>query len=329
MKRTSLFVWSLAIVASLFSCRNENQEIIVPESACVPMILKASLDNAATKATVTAGATGLKSTWDENDKISVLTLDASGNLVYNDVFTSTNAAGATNAEFSGTFRGGEVANAQIVCYYPALVYESKDAYNNTQYSNAETTPILRSLKLSAVNYFFEINYGSQEGNDNTRSVSKNLILSGVATIDGDELTTTLNHRIAVLKVTVVNANTILKNSDNLRITSSKNSFEGSGWSRVATSSGFLAQNTGYATNSQILNLLTTIALSEENRDLVFYMPVVLNSMEAGDTWTIEISGRNLSMTDCTKTVVKTFSKDMVFQPGVCYPITLQASEFSE
>lgn len=305
---------SIALVV-LSAC--EKKEIApAQKSEGIAMTLKANIaDN--TKATVVAGATGLKTIWDANEKISVITLDASGNLLTVDTFTSSNAAGATSASFSGVFTGDP--SNKIRCYYPALAYDEE----NTDYRSS--TGLLYEFKTGSPYFRFSIS-STQTGSNATDAVSSAMILRGEATVSDGELNTTLNHFISALKLSAdLSAASELATITGVMISSSESVFGSSDWSVASDYEGYENKSAG----SVLLHIFTSKI--DNPNDLVAYIPTGLShkSLDVGDTWKISFFGKDASSNKVSYTATKTFSKKPSFAAGVCYPISVSAAELTE
>ena len=82
------------LVACVSAC--DKTEAPAVKEAGVPMILKATIGDPASRVTITddEGNKVLKAAWEAGDKVSVLSVDNSGKLIANDIFTA-GAAGKT------------------------------------------------------------------------------------------------------------------------------------------------------------------------------------------------------------------------------------------
>ena len=122
----------LAVVsASLVSC-SKIEESRPEVKSGIPMSISASFSDL-TKTSTVADGNVLKSTWDAEESISIITLDAlsKGKVVAIDNFTSRGAAGRSSAKFTGTFTGG-VNPVKVIAVYPALE-KVGDTYRTKRY----------------------------------------------------------------------------------------------------------------------------------------------------------------------------------------------------
>ena len=109
------FISIAFILTALVSCqKNEAPEQTPQESQPVHMTLTAAIGGADTKISYVDEENALKAKWEQYDKVSVISLDVSRNVLTNDVFTviSVSADGKI-AEFDGEFSNH--AEAKSVC----------------------------------------------------------------------------------------------------------------------------------------------------------------------------------------------------------------------
>ena len=195
----SAFVLLMAMV----SC----QKNTVPEQAesrAIPMTLTVTI-GADTKITYTDEDNVLKTEWELYDKVSLLAVDISGNLISNDIFTA-QSAGKT-VDFAGEFTNDPNTKAVYV-YYPALaqgdgtkgnpysVY-SPDSYNAYGVLNGA---IKGDPYITFSNY-----YQLQRSNAGTSHLEQYLVMSGEASLDGlnvNNMDVTLEHRSYVIKASI-------------------------------------------------------------------------------------------------------------------------------
>ena len=116
MKR---YIVSMAcVIAALVSCqKNETPVETADENQPIRLTLTATIGGDDTKVAYVDEENVLKAAWEAGDKVSLLSLDISGNLLSNDVFEATYAG--KSAEFEGSFTN-DPATASVWVYYPAL-----------------------------------------------------------------------------------------------------------------------------------------------------------------------------------------------------------------
>lgn len=202
MKKT---LFCLAVLtAALVSCQ-KNEMPASEEVQGIPMTLTASLSGElGTKTTVSPDGTGLKSTWDATEKISVVTLSAAdmdAKLVSVDTFTSTGTAGRTDAEFSGTFTGG-TNPAKVIVIYPALE-ESDGTYKTPAYTG-EHSVLAGGLKNGHQFTNCESLVPLTQASDNNCDHFKNYCIAtgdvNLEDIQTGKLSVTMQNLMTVLKI---------------------------------------------------------------------------------------------------------------------------------
>lgn len=317
MRARYLLVMFTVIAATLCGCKKEE----APTRKAVPMTLTASIASQDTKAVSSRNASGISFTWEENAQISVITLDSAGNLVTNDVFSSSNANGAAIATFTGSFTGGDDEGNTVMCLYPALLN------NFMGYRTAKTVISNVKDKTGVIKLL--------QGNADPESdyIGGSTMLSGAAIISGSELSTVLHHRTAVIKVKADVSGTDLVSYSRIDIESS---FENQFYSY--NNSFYLAD--GYYDDSRFLAQGTP----QNKRYIEFYKSVPVNSGEAlvtyiptsmtnantpsGTTWKVKITGKNASDDVIVYSATKTFASAKTFHAGVCYTVNLSASDLT-
>ncbi len=193
----------LAVVsASLVSC-SKIEESRPEVKSGIPMSISVSLSDLTKTTTVDEGSV-LKSTWDAEESISIITLDASknGTVLEIDNFTSKGAAGRSSANFTGTFNGGDNP-VKVIAVYPALEKDG-DTYRTKPYkSNEGTSSILSGIKTYKKNLRIKVDYPPyQEGG--CKHLKDYCVMVGkVDTKDlmRGKLSASLRHLMMVIKVT--------------------------------------------------------------------------------------------------------------------------------
>lgn len=312
MKARLIIALGLAI-AALCSCNKEN---LNPSSEStnegITMTLRASIA-APTKASVAAEGSVLKTTWDADEKISVLTLDAEGNVLYNDIFTASTAKGDRNADFTGSFHGGE-SPAAVVCYYPALT----EGEGSGPFSSANGLISIDGIGKANGSFNLNASAVSQDASNSTSALSAATLLSGSASISGSTLNVTLGHRLSVLKISFDIASTDLAKVSAIELQSSKfQSFGSKGWFIVSDASGSIPNwNPSVSRN---FAFSSEIAVSGS---VVAYVPVVMNDMAENCAWTFTLIGKDGSDAAASYSAEKIFPADFSFEFGFYYPISV-------
>ena len=198
-----------ALSASLVSCNKTTAETPEVKSG-IPMSVSVSFADL-TKTTVVPDGDALKCTWDAEESISIITLDAlsKGKVVAIDNFTSRGAAGRSSAKFTGTFTGG--ANpVKVIAVYPALekvgdTYRTKENYawdHSTDYPSS----ILKNIRIGSDNVDTKPEYlFCQDGSGSCNHLKDFCVMVGkvdTERIKRGELSVSLRHLMMVFKIQV-------------------------------------------------------------------------------------------------------------------------------
>ena len=334
MKKTLLFI--AAAVAALVSCQTKQETVnenTVPEVKGVPMTLEASFSGA-TKTTFTPDGSGLKQTWDATESISVVTLSSSGNggaLVSVDTFTSTGAAGRTDATFSGTFTGGETP-AFVMAVYPAWEF-SGSSYHTPEYNNGSNN-ILWDARVGSEYCQSDYNELTQTADNNLDHFTNFCLIAGAVNIDDIKLgtlTTTLSNIMSVIKIVATfpdsykgKALTSLEISGYDSTDNEKGFFCWDSWEWLnIADTPYLSPGSGSNTNN---NLLIHCSFDVPDSGVAtIYMPCNFGDSKdfaAGDYWnlTAKVNSVNLGP------VKKTFTKDVSLTRGKMYTVNVTFTE---
>ena len=175
----------------------------------VDVVLSAAIEGVDTKVSYTEDANVLKAAWKAGDKISLVAIDASQNILSNDVFETTTAG--ASAKFSGTYSNPAGA-VMVSVFYPALTEGEGTAEKPWQSKKREgigladdTKPLLFNLKKG--NSFISVtaSYQLQRSNGDMSNVDEAVVMYGKITdfpalVSGD-VNVTLKSICYVVKVT--------------------------------------------------------------------------------------------------------------------------------
>ena len=207
MKKSIILLAVLS--ASLVSCSKTEESRLEVKSG-IPMSISASFSDL-TKTSTVADGNVLKSTWDAEESISIITLDAlsKGKVVAIDNFTSRGAAGRSSAKFTGTFTGG-VNPVKVIAVYPALekdgdTYRTKENYawdHSTDYPSS----ILKNIRIGSDNVDTKPEYlFCQDGSGSCNHLKDFCVMVGkvdTERIKRGELSVSLRHLMMVFKIQV-------------------------------------------------------------------------------------------------------------------------------
>lgn len=197
------FISMACILAALVSCQKNAAPVQTPqESQPVHLTLTAAIGGADTKISYVDEENVLKAKWEQYDKVSVISLDISGNVLTNDVFTVTSvSADGKIAEFDGEFSNHAEAKSVYV-YYPALTQgdgsEADPWHVAPVYEGAEG--VLNGVKIGTSYLTFNAAQLQKSLVDCTSHLEQYTVLSGKADMEEGNLLVNLEHRSYVLKV---------------------------------------------------------------------------------------------------------------------------------
>lgn len=346
--KKSIFLASALLLAMSAACNKNDVSSEPTRQEGVPMTLTATIGEPATKVSTTDDAANRKLTfeWEAGDKVSVISLDASHNLISNDIFTA-DAAGSTTT-FTGTYKGGASAN-QVMVYYPALTESYEDSgktkwrvpVESGGYSDEGIMYDLYDEYISVRGWAYSL----QTALDSPSHLKNYLIMVGEADktdLASNKLTVTLNHNTTIFKVnltlpssgkTLKDVRLELKNADD-----SNSDFVSHGWGESWRARGFsLAGGNNYATiclGSSVSGGSGT-GLVAAGTTATVYIPCTLSGMRDaiadGNPEVLTItSGQKFLVyvftSDGFLTQTLTFAADKELTPGRLYTINCAPTE---
>ncbi|MBR4977620.1 MAG: hypothetical protein IKY95_01550 [Bacteroidales bacterium] len=191
-----------AVCAAMVACNKNETSVETPEvSTPVKMTLTATI-GADTKIAYVDENNVLKAEWELYDKVSLLALDESGNLISKTNFTAQNAG--KTAIFEGEFTN-DPSIAQLVVCYPALL-EGEGTAENPYKSPVENgySPYgpLYGAKIGEPFISLRSAYFLQKNNADPSHISQYAVMRGEAEVEGDKLNVVLEHQSFVIKTTL-------------------------------------------------------------------------------------------------------------------------------
>ena len=332
MKKT-LFCLTV-LTAALVSCQ-KNEMPASEEVQGIPMTLTASLPGeSGTKTTVSPDGTGLKSTWDAEESISVVTLDGEGKLLFVDTFTSSGTAGRTNAEFEGTFTGGK-SPAKVIVIYPALE-ETGGFYRTPAYKayDGRSYSLLSNASIGSYVFSATDNQPLRQASDGDFAHFKNYcVMTGnvnLTDIQSDKLTVTLRNLTTVFKIVAMFPESCKgKGLSQIIITSCEDSgathrniFSGVGGTAVDM------EKCGYNPegNRKYDWFIYSSFTVPDSGVTTFYMPVIGMDgakNEREDRWFMMA---DLDVGDVVLLARKEFEKDVTYEAGKMYTVNVTFSK---
>ena len=188
-----------AVCAAMVACNKNETSVEAPEvSTPVKMTLTATIGTD-TKITYVEEDNVLKTEWELFDKVSLLALDESGNLISKTNFTAQNAGKI--AIFEGEFTNDPNIVKMVVCY-PALL-EGEGTAENPYKSPVENgySPYgpLYDAKIGGPFISLRSAYFLQKNNADPSHISQYAVMRGEAEVEGDKLNVVLEHQSFVIK----------------------------------------------------------------------------------------------------------------------------------
>ena len=196
VKTLNTLALAAAVLASALSCGKSE----APEPTGRPLTVMATIGGEESKTTYTPEGNMMKVEWEASESISVISVDASGNVKTIDTFTYSGAPGKS-ATFTGTLSPG--ATDQIMVLYPAL-----EAYTASEYG----TPLPEGMNSSYMRLVSEVGIGypdakfdafnrfTQASDGSTAHLKGAMVLEGAGTVSSSELEVKMKHLGSVLRL---------------------------------------------------------------------------------------------------------------------------------
>lgn len=327
---------SLAVLtAALVACQ-KNEIPASEEVQGIPMTLTASLPgDYGTKTTVEADVSGLKTTWDATESISVVTLDATGNaagLVSVDTFTSTGAAGRTDAEFTGVFSGGATP-AKVIVIYPALELQADNTYKTPEYRGSNS--ILAGLTVSPPGTMFSDDSKDtdllQASDDSFDHFKNYCVMTGnvdLTDIQSNKLTVKLRNLMSVIKFAAKFPDSCKgKSLFHILLMSQKSDDSNRNLFHSGGPTYLNIEECGLAFPSSAESQLRMLQCSFKVPDTgtaTLYMPLVF--MEGAKNLTGDYWGILANVDGSNKPAQMFFTKDVTYEAGKIYTVNVTFSE---
>lgn len=320
MRKSYLLVAAALLVAA--SCQKNDNASSVEGIKYNPIdvVLSAAIEDVDTKVGYTEDANALKAAWKAGDKISLVAIDASGNVLSNDVFETTTAGPV--AKFDGTYSNPAGA-VTVSVFYPAL----------TEGDGSDARPwrcendVLYSMKLGK-KYISISSFGHkyQDVNADPAFLSKSVVMKGeisdMSAFMSGAAKTTLSNTCYIIKTTVTLPSTVTKVSE-VSLVASSSSITVVGWTMVDDE--FLSYYGGAGPNdySTISTRLGNFAPASDGTVTAWMIGYGANKKEV-------TSGETLTMSVTTDqgviSRVKTLASNITFEPGKIYRLTVDMTK---
>ena len=320
MRKSYLLVAAALLVAA--SCQKNDNASSVEGIKYNPIdvVLSAAIEDVDTKVGYTEDANALKATWKANDKISLVAIDASGNVLSNDVFETTTAGPV--AKFSGSYSNPKGA-VMVSVFYPALTEgEGTDAHpwRSENY-------VLYDMKLGK-EFISLSTYGPhyQEMNADPAFLSKSVVMKGkiidMSAFMSGAVKTTLKNACYIIKTTVTLPSTVTEVSE-VRLATVSSSLTVLGWTKVGDR--FMLSYGGPASSEfdKIVTRLGNFAPASGGTVTAWMIGYSVNQFEVP-------SGETLTMSVTTDQGVisrdKPLTSNITFESGKIYRLTVDMTK---
>ena len=191
-----------AVCAAMVACNKNETSVEAPEvSTPVKMTLTATIGTD-TKITYVEEDNVLKTEWELFDKVSLLALDESGNLISKTNFTAHNAG--KTAIFEGEIINDPNIVKMVVCY-PALLEgegTAENPYKSPTENGYSADGPLYGAKIGGPYITLRSAYFLQKNNADPSHLSQYAVMRGEAEVEGDKLNVVLEHQSFVIKTTL-------------------------------------------------------------------------------------------------------------------------------
>ena len=229
MRKSYLLVAAALLVAA--SCQKNDNASSVEGIKYNPIdvVLSAAIEDVDTKVGYTEDANALKAAWVSGDAVSLVAIDKNGNVLSNDVFTTTTAGPV--AKFSGTYSNPDGA-VTVSVFYPALTEgEGTNASPWRCENNVLYNMILGKKYISISTYGPHY----QEMNADPAFLSKSVVMKGkisdMSAFMSGTVKTTLKNTCYIIKTTVTLPSTVTEVSE-VRLATASSSLTALGWTVV-------------------------------------------------------------------------------------------------
>ncbi len=320
MRKSYLLVAAALLVAA--SCQKNDNASSVEGIKYNPIdvVLSAAIEDVDTKVGYTEDANALKATWKANDKISLVAIDASGNVLSNDVFTATTAGPV--AKFSGTY-SNHAGAVMVSVFYPALTKgEGTDAQPWRSENDVLFNMILGKRYISLSTYGPHY----QEMNADPAFLSKSVVMKGkisdMSAFMSGAVKTTLKNACYIIKTTVTLPSTVTEVSE-VRLATVSSSLTVLGWTEVGDR--FMISYGGPASSEfdKIVTSLGDFAPASGGTVTAWMIGYSVNQFEVP-------SGETLTMSVTTDQGVisrdKPLTSNITFESGKIYRLTVDMTK---
>lgn len=339
MKKTLFTLFAAALVLSAGVSCNKTDAPATKERT--PVTITATIGSGEdTKISYTEDGNVLKTAWEANETISVITTSDAGYIVTIDNFTYSGPGGKT-VNFTGTLSEGATKHVRVV--YPALEQYAKSSSETrygtprTEYSTNDVDRLISNISIGG-NWLdsFNPNVFVQKENGSTAHLKDAIIYLGSGVISEGAMSVEVSPMSSVIKATFINLpeEAKTKECDIIQISAfdSKDnpySFQSDGFNLIGNSHsyGYISTSSVYLGSFSPRNYLPISGADA----LVVYLPIIPG--DAGKVFGPSGASRlhysyssGYSSTLFNKEGDITLTKDLTLEPGKMYRLTVDMSE---
>lgn len=320
MRKSYLLVAAALLVAA--SCQKNDNASSVEGIKYNPIdvVLSAAIEGVDTKVGYTEDANALKAAWVSGDAVSLVAIDASGNVLSNDVFTTTTAGPV--AKFSGTYSNPAGA-VSVSVFYPALTKGNGTGVSGWRTENSVLFDMILGEKFINISNY-RTSY--QEMNADPAFLSKSVVMKGkisdMSAFMSGTVKTTLKNTCYIIKTTVTLPSTVTEVSE-VHLETSSSSLTALGWTVVDDS--FMSYYGGVSPNDyyKIKTNLGKFAPASDGTVTAWMIGYIANKFEVP-------SGETLTMSVTTDQGVisrdKPLASNITLESGKIYRLTVDMTK---
>ena len=340
MKKTLFTLFAAALVLSAGVSCNKTDAPATKERT--PVTITATIGSGEdTKVSYTEDGNILKTAWETNETISVITSSDAGYIVTIDNFTYSGPGGKT-VDFTGTLSEGATKHVRVV--YPALEQYTKSSSETrygtprTEYSTNDVERLISNISIGG-NWLdsFNPNIFVQNENGSTAHLKDAIIYLGSGVISEGAMSVEVSPMSSVIKATFINLpdEAKTKECDKIQISAFDSednpySFQSDGFNLIGNSHSY-----DYIVTSQIF--LGSFSPSRNYLPisgadaLVVYLPIVSGDGgrvfgPSGASKLHYTYSNGYSSSLFFKEGDITLTKDLTLEPGKMYRLTVDMSE---
>ena len=327
----------LIIAAALTAAASCQKNDTVPASTeikynPIDLTLTASIEGAGTKVSYTEESNVLKAAWEKGDQVSLVALDESGNVLSNDVFTTT--SGGAAADFTGTYSNPDEASS-VAVFYPALTEgDGSDStpWHSKFYDENQCYGTLYDLKKNAPQIYWGNAYQLQTKNADPSSLKNAVVMRGevsdVSSLVSGKASATVKSCCYVIKAKI-KVPSSFKNVAHILFEASGDGITMSGWTyandKFGISHGNRSKSIAIGLGESLKKDTTNgTGITPEDGSITAYLVgygIDSYTITTGATLTVSIttSGK-------TKRTTKTLTSGISLEPGKMYRINVDMTK---